>query len=390
VREVQARLEEAPDASELKALLNENEVAFSRDTRNLGSFVELMDNLELDTSAYKRTLLQSGQISGKTVDRNVLLALVQEWGETLKAWLSENVPQLLVKLLVSVLIVAVFWGLAGLTRRLVELFVSRMDLFQLLERMLLSTVSKAVILLGILVAFTEIGVQLAPLLAGLGIAGFIVGFALQDSLSNFAYGGAHDGTGAGRHLGSGPAFDCSKATGEVEKLICQTEELAALDRRLDEVCEAAMAKARDDMPQMLRVEQRGWIKGRNHCWKAQGASNPVFLTASWKATDVRECVEGNYRLRISELQARWQLVSTKGPVFYACENNPANEVVATFNETDPPVVVLERGDQSMLAWLVPAASGSKYEGRNVTFWTKGDEAVFTWFEDEIQCRVRPQ
>ncbi|MBT7877266.1 MAG: mechanosensitive ion channel family protein, partial [Gammaproteobacteria bacterium] len=34
----------------------------------------------------------------------------------------------------------------------------------------------------------QLGVELGPLLAGLGIAGFIVGFALQDVLSNFASG----------------------------------------------------------------------------------------------------------------------------------------------------------------------------------------------------------
>jgi len=41
---------------------------------------------------------------------------------------------------------------------------------------------------GLLVALSQLGVQVGPVLAGLGIAGFIVGFALQDTLSNFAAG----------------------------------------------------------------------------------------------------------------------------------------------------------------------------------------------------------
>ena len=86
----------------------------------------------------------------------------------------------------------------------------------------------------------------------------------------------------------GPAFDCAKAQGEVEKLICGDEGLAALDRKLDEVYRAAVAKARDDVPQLIRTEQRGWIKGRNECWKAK---NGTYLTASWQAGTVRECVE---------------------------------------------------------------------------------------------------
>ena len=188
-------------------------------------------------------------------------------------------------------------------------------------------------------------------------------------------------------LAEGPAFDCAKADGEVETLICQDEGLATLDRKLDEVYKAALGKARDDVPQVLRTEQRGWIKGRNECWKAQGEDNPAFLTASWQATSVRECVEGQYQLRISELQAQLQLVPAKGPVFFACENNPANEVVATFFETDPPTARLERGDRTVMAWLVRAASGSKYEGQNVEFWTKGDEAAVTWLDEELTCHV---
>ena len=186
----------------------------------------------------------------------------------------------------------------------------------------------------------------------------------------------------------GPAFDCAKADGEVEELICQDEGLAALDRKLDEVYKAALAKATNEHPPVLKAEQRGWIKGRNECWKAQGEDNPAFLTASWPATSVRDCVEGQYQLRISELQALYRLVPEKGPVFYACDNNPANEVVATFFETDPPTARVERGDRSVTVWLVPAGSGSKYEGQNLELWTKGDEATMTWLDEELKCQVK--
>ena len=185
-------------------------------------------------------------------------------------------------------------------------------------------------------------------------------------------------------LAEGPAFDCAKAQGEVEQLVCKDEALAALDRRLDGVYKAAQARARDDMPKTLVAEQRGWVKGRNDCWKTKTGS-PEFLTASWQATGMRECVEAKYKIRISELQATWRLVPAKGPVSFACEKNPANEVVATFFETDPPAARLERGDQTVTVWLVPAASGSKYEGRNVELWTKGPEATVTWLDDRLKC-----
>ena len=186
----------------------------------------------------------------------------------------------------------------------------------------------------------------------------------------------------------GPAFDCAKADGAVEELICQDEGLAALDRTLDGVYKAALAKAGNERPPVLKAEQRGWIGGRNDCWKAQGPDDPVFLTASWQATSVRECVEGQYRIRISELQALYRLVPGKGPVFYACEGNPANEVVATFFQTDPPTARLERGDRAVTAWLVPAGSGSKYEGQNLEFWSKGDDATVTWLDEKLTCETK--
>jgi uncharacterized protein YecT (DUF1311 family) len=180
----------------------------------------------------------------------------------------------------------------------------------------------------------------------------------------------------------GPAFDCAKAQGEVEQLICKDEGLAALDRKLDEVYKAALAKARDDVPRFLRTEQRGWVKGRNDCWKAR-ETDAVFLTASWQAKGMRECVEASYKLRTSELEALMRLVPPKGPVFFACGDR--SEVVATFFETDPPTARLERGDKTVTAWLVPAASGSKYEGQNVEFWTKGKEAQVTWLDENLKC-----
>jgi small conductance mechanosensitive channel len=54
--------------------------------------------------------------------------------------------------------------------------------------MIVSSVRNIVVLVGVLIAISQLGISLGPLLAGIGIAGFIIGFALQDSLSNFASG----------------------------------------------------------------------------------------------------------------------------------------------------------------------------------------------------------
>jgi len=193
-------------------------------------------------------------------------------------------------------------------------------------------------------------------------------------------------------LAQGPAFDCAKASGEVETLICADQALAALDRKLDEVYKAASAKAKGQLLTTLRTEQRGWVKGRNECWKAQ-KDTPTYLTASWTVDTAKACVEANYKIRTSELQAVWRLLPPK-TVSFACQNNPANELVANFFDTDPPSARLERGDRTTTVWQVPAASGGKYEGQNVTFWTKGNEATASWLNvatgntDELKCKAQ--
>jgi len=77
-----------------------------------------------------------------------------------------------------------------LSERLVRKVIasSLANISELLREFFENMVSKLVMLIGVLVALAHLGVQIGPLLAGLGVVGFIVGFALQDTLSNFASG----------------------------------------------------------------------------------------------------------------------------------------------------------------------------------------------------------
>jgi small conductance mechanosensitive channel len=92
-------------------------------------------------------------------------------------------------LLIAV-ILYVFWQLGKLVHKGVEraLNSARVNLSTLLRKMIVSTARNTVVFVGVLIAISQFGISLGPLLAGLGIAGFIIGFALQDTLSNFASG----------------------------------------------------------------------------------------------------------------------------------------------------------------------------------------------------------
>lgn len=190
---------------------------------------------------------------------------------------------------------------------------------------------------------------------------------------------------------TGPTFDCRKASGEVEKQICGDAALAALDRQLDTVYQAASAKAKGKPATLLRNEQRGWVKGRNDCWKAKGQQ--TWITATWTVDSVKGCIDAQYRLRTSELQAVWQLLPPK-TVSYACQNNPANEVVASFFASDPATIRLERGDRSVTLWQVGTVADGKFEGQNVGVVQQASGLKVSWLDtstgktDELDCKPR--
>lgn len=178
-----------------------------------------------------------------------------------------------------------------------------------------------------------------------------------------------------------PSFECDKAQSDAEKLICSDDALAALDVMLSERFAQALAAARaldagaQAAEDQLKATQRGWIKGRNECWKAG---------------DPRACIEAAYLRREGELVATWLLETPTATVFWACGDTPANEVVTMFFDTTRPSVRMERGDTIDAGSLVRTASGSKYEasfGRSI--WIKGNEATYREADPdgtEFSCR----
>lgn len=173
----------------------------------------------------------------------------------------------------------------------------------------------------------------------------------------------------------GPSFDCSAVEpGSIEVLICDDAELSAIDRTMAEVYAAASAKAVNEHPPVLEVEQRGWIKGRDECWKAD---------------DKRACVENEYRTRIVELQIKSGQLMVPDPVGYLCEGAEGTRVVATFyQETDPPSAVITVGDDQVIAFVAPSGSGAKYTAPNMEFWEHQGEAKIDWYGTQYTCRAQ--
>jgi uncharacterized protein len=86
-----------------------------------------------------------------------------------------------------------------------------------------------------------------------------------------------------------PSFDCSKASHEAEELICKDSDLAALDRSLAELYATVLKNTPASEQGALKTEQRGWVKGRDDCWKSD---------------DQHGCIKSEYEMRINELKDR--------------------------------------------------------------------------------------
>ncbi|MDD4102304.1 MAG: mechanosensitive ion channel family protein [Kiritimatiellae bacterium] len=104
-------------------------------------------------------------------------------------WIAENGISFMVNLLVSVLLLVIGSLVIRMLTKTTQRALQRSGrVNNLLENFLCSFVSKTAWLLLFMVVIQRLGVNIAPLIAGLGVTGFIIGFAFQESLGNLASG----------------------------------------------------------------------------------------------------------------------------------------------------------------------------------------------------------
>ncbi len=102
---------------------------------------------------------------------------------------KEGGVKLGIQLLKFIGVMLTFWFLAGLLRRVVRKAAEKSDRFsELLEQFMIKISFRAVMIVGLIVALGTVGINVAALLTVIGGASFIIAFALQDTLSNFAAG----------------------------------------------------------------------------------------------------------------------------------------------------------------------------------------------------------
>ncbi|MGH1467135.1 MAG: alpha/beta fold hydrolase [Cognatishimia sp.] len=176
-----------------------------------------------------------------------------------------------------------------------------------------------------------------------------------------------------------PSFDCAAAVSSAEKAICENPALAELDLRIADWFAQAEERAQsldagaEDATNLLRAYQRGWIKGRDECWKE---------------SDLETCIRDAYLLREGQLVAEWQLIEPVRTAEFMCAGNPANVVTVSYFETERPAVRLEYGD-GIETGVQSTDRADKYDGSfGKGFIDFGEAAELVWTQGEpLACEL---
>jgi len=120
----------------------------------------------------------------KISDASATWTLITGW---LKS--AEGGLRWLKNVLFFLVIVLVAWVLAALLSKATKKAVARIEgASELLKDFIVNIIRKLILIVGFVVALSMLEINIGPMLAAIGAAGFIIGFALQGTLSNFAAG----------------------------------------------------------------------------------------------------------------------------------------------------------------------------------------------------------
>ena len=185
-----ARLSRDASSAELRYGFEAADERLKRATHGLSMAIQLMTRMGLESTDLRVALVAAtGRITADVFNGKVFLGVLKTLWTRAVEFVVAKAPQWLFQGVVIVLTFLGFRALSNLVRRAVRRAVRYSTFSELMRSTIIRTSSSAVMLIGFFVILTQLGVQVAPLLAGLGIAGFAIGFAMQNTLSNFAAGG---------------------------------------------------------------------------------------------------------------------------------------------------------------------------------------------------------
>ncbi|MFW2389788.1 MAG: mechanosensitive ion channel family protein [Polyangiales bacterium] len=220
--------EDAGAQSQLASLKKQRNVLAESQRAN----VDLLDEYGIETAELRQGIIAAtGKLSQDILDRKVASGLIEAWFADAADWLRSNGAAVVFQILAFVLILVAFWFAARIGRRLMRRAMNRssLNVSSLAREFFIKTSGRLILLFGFIVAIAQLGIEVGPLLAGLGIAGFIIGFALQDTLSNFASGML---ILVYRPFDVGDVIEAAGVTGKVDKMNLVSTMVLTFDNQL--------------------------------------------------------------------------------------------------------------------------------------------------------------
>ncbi|MGF1692226.1 META domain-containing protein [Photobacterium kagoshimensis] len=170
-----------------------------------------------------------------------------------------------------------------------------------------------------------------------------------------------------------PSFECTKASGEVENLICHDQALATLDLQMDDLYKQVLPVISEQALATFKASQRGWIKGRNDCWKSD---------------DVYQCVKNSYALQTETLAEKGGLLVNDTPTYYQCTGGVHPALSVRFYQVDNQAkAILHYGLDNELLDATVSASGAKYINDSASFWSHKQTASVQVERDNLSCNL---
>ncbi|MGB6222110.1 mechanosensitive ion channel family protein [Haloferula sp.] len=187
VAEAEIQVRSDPSAEEKTALLESISKLQSEKSGVLERFKIVVDAYEVkggDATALRKYAAAVDGISADVTDVSTTWFLVTDWLQSKEGGIKWGLNTLK-----FVGIMIAFWFISRIATRLVtNIFKRTAYLSNLLETFICKMVGRVILLVGLIIALGTVGVNVGAALALIGGGAFILAFALQDTLGNFANG----------------------------------------------------------------------------------------------------------------------------------------------------------------------------------------------------------
>ena len=187
--ELRNRRIEAPLNAELERAQQAVRRKQSRSLSNLETVIENMNRLGMDATEQRALLLQQrGLIGVELLERQIFFTIMQDRFDGLQKRLVRSGPNFVFRGVIFLLVLGLTALTARIVRKGVRALTDKVEFNRLAATVLVSVSLLLVVITGLVLAVGTLGVSVTPMLAGFGVAGLVLGLAMQDSLSNLVSG----------------------------------------------------------------------------------------------------------------------------------------------------------------------------------------------------------